>query len=39
MRSTVQALKSGEYLGGIARLWERDDLPAALADYVNLVRA
>jgi 23S rRNA (adenine2030-N6)-methyltransferase len=24
--------------GGIARLWERDDLPAPLADYVNLVR-
>jgi 23S rRNA (adenine2030-N6)-methyltransferase len=36
---SAQALKSGEYLDGIARLWERDDLPAALADYVNLVRA
>jgi 23S rRNA (adenine2030-N6)-methyltransferase len=36
---SAQALKSGEYLGGIARLWERDDLPAPLADYVNLVRA
>jgi 23S rRNA (adenine2030-N6)-methyltransferase len=35
---SAQALKSGEYLDGIARLWERDDLPAALADYVNLVR-
>ena len=34
-----QAQKSGEYLDGIARLWERDDLPPALADYVNLVRA
>jgi len=34
-----QALKSGEYEGGIARLWERDDLPPALADYVNLVKA
>jgi 23S rRNA (adenine2030-N6)-methyltransferase len=36
---SVQALKSGEYVDGIARLWERDDLPAALADYVNLVKA
>jgi 23S rRNA (adenine2030-N6)-methyltransferase len=36
---SAQAVKSGEYLDGIARLWERDDLPAPLADYVNLVRA
>jgi 23S rRNA (adenine2030-N6)-methyltransferase len=36
---STQALKSGEYEGGIARLWERDDLPPALADYVNLVKA
>jgi 23S rRNA (adenine2030-N6)-methyltransferase len=28
-----------EYETGIGRLWERDDLPAALADYVDLVRA
>jgi 23S rRNA (adenine2030-N6)-methyltransferase len=35
---SAQAIKSGEYLDGIARLWERDDLPAPLADYVNLVR-
>ncbi len=35
---SAQAVKSGEYLDGIARLWERDDLPPALADYVNLVR-
>jgi len=35
---SAQAVKSGEYLEGIARLWERDDLPAPLADYVNLVR-
>jgi 23S rRNA (adenine2030-N6)-methyltransferase len=34
-----QSLKSGEFEGGIARLWERDDLPKALADYVGLVRA
>lgn len=28
-----------EYETGIGRLWERDGLPAALADYVDLVRA
>ena len=32
------AQKKGEYEQGVARLWERDDLPEALADYVNLVR-
>jgi len=36
---SAQALKSGESEGGIARLWGRDDLPAALAEYVDLVRA
>jgi 23S rRNA (adenine2030-N6)-methyltransferase len=36
---SAQALKSGEYVDGIAKLWERDDLPKGLADYVNLVRA
>src|SRR5205807_1888060 len=36
---SAQALKSGESEGGIARLWERDDLPPALAEYVDLVRA
>ncbi len=35
---SAQAVKSGEYVDGIARLWGRDDLPPALADYVNLVR-
>lgn len=33
-----QAQKKGEYLQGIARLWSRDDLPAGVADYVQLVR-
>lgn len=33
------AHKTGEYLTGIARLWERADLPPALADYVGLVKA
>lgn len=32
------ALKKGEFEQGIARLWSRDDLPPALADYVALVR-
>jgi 23S rRNA (adenine2030-N6)-methyltransferase len=36
---SAQALKSGESEGGIARLWERDDLPPALAEYVDVVRA
>lgn len=33
------AHKTGEYLTGIARLWDRTDLPPAIADYVGLVRA
>ena len=32
------AQKKGEYLDGIARLWERTDLPAPVADYVERVR-
>lgn len=32
------AQKLGEYKEGIARLWGRNDLPASLADYVDLVR-
>jgi 23S rRNA (adenine2030-N6)-methyltransferase len=32
------AQKKGEFEQGIARLWGRDDLPAAVADYVDLVR-
>ena len=32
------AHKRDEYEQGIAKLWQRDDLPAALADYVALVR-
>ncbi len=32
------ATKNAEWEGGIARLWERRDLPPALADYVDLVR-
>jgi 23S rRNA (adenine2030-N6)-methyltransferase len=32
------AAKNAEYESGIARLWSRNDLPAPLADYVQLVR-
>ena len=33
------ATKNAEYESGIARLWAREDLPQALADYVGQVRA
>jgi 23S rRNA (adenine2030-N6)-methyltransferase len=33
------AAKNAEYESGIARLWERKDLPAPLAEYVKLVKA
>lgn len=33
------ATKLGEYSAGIGRLWERRDLPPAVAEYVALVRA
>ena len=36
---TGYATKLAEYEKGIGRLWSRDDLPAALAEYVTLVRA
>lgn len=36
---TGYATKLAEYEKGIDRLWSRDDLPAALAEYVALVRA
>lgn len=32
------ATQNAEYEGGIARLWQRDDLPAPLAEYVALVK-
>src|SRR3990170_5649383 len=32
------ALKKGEFEQGIGRLWDRDDLPEAVADYVARVR-
>lgn len=33
------ATQNAEYESGIARLWNRDDMPAALADYVALVKS
>ena len=33
------ALKNAEFRDGIGRLWERDDLPALLAPYMDSVRA
>lgn len=33
-----QATRTGEYLEGVARLWGRDDLPAAAADYLRIIK-
>ena len=33
------AVRNGEFRNGIALLWERNDLPEPVADYVNQVRA
>ncbi|QGZ38666.1 23S rRNA (adenine(2030)-N(6))-methyltransferase RlmJ [Pseudoduganella flava] len=35
---SVQATKTAEFETGIAPLWDRTDLPAPLAEYVNLVK-
>ncbi|HCY63176.1 MAG TPA: 23S rRNA (adenine(2030)-N(6))-methyltransferase RlmJ [Oxalobacteraceae bacterium] len=35
---STQAAKNAEFDTGIARLWDRDDLPEAVADYVGLVK-
>ncbi|MDG6403453.1 23S rRNA (adenine(2030)-N(6))-methyltransferase RlmJ, partial [Pseudomonas quasicaspiana] len=32
-----QASRTGEYLEGIARLWDAPDLPALAADYMQLL--
>ncbi len=37
--ASPQAAKNAEWKEGIGRLWERSDLPPALADYVAQVRA
>jgi 23S rRNA (adenine2030-N6)-methyltransferase len=33
-----QAQKNQEFLGGIGALWQREDLPGRVADYVNLIK-
>lgn len=33
-----EAQKNQEFIGGIGSLWQRDDLTACVADYVNLVK-
>lgn len=34
-----QTIKNREYENGIGKLWARDDLPTALRDYINFVKA
>ncbi|MEN3752840.1 23S rRNA (adenine(2030)-N(6))-methyltransferase RlmJ [Mangrovibacter yixingensis] len=36
--SSEQAERTGEYLEGIARVWDCPDLPEAMAPYINVVR-
>lgn len=36
--SGEHAERTGEYLEGIARIWQQDDLPAELEPYMNAVR-
>jgi len=33
------ATKNAEYETGVAKLWERTDLPPAVADYVDLIKS
>lgn len=35
---SAYALKNSEFASGIARLWQRDDLPDAVARYVQLIK-
>lgn len=35
---SAESEKTGEYLEGIARLWERNDLPEEVASYVNEIK-
>jgi 23S rRNA (adenine2030-N6)-methyltransferase len=37
--ASPEAQKKGEFEHGILRLWDRSDLPPAVADYVRLVQA
>lgn len=36
---SVEAQKNAEYRGGIERIWQREDTPAALAPYLAAIRA
>ena len=36
--SSEHAERTGEYLEGIARIWQQDDLPAELEPYVSVVQ-
>jgi len=36
---TGYAAKSAEYKTGIAKLWDRKDLPSSLADYIDVIKA
>lgn len=36
--SSEHAERTGEYLEGIARIWQQDDLPAELEAYINVVK-
>ncbi|MFE8115099.1 23S rRNA (adenine(2030)-N(6))-methyltransferase RlmJ [Brenneria goodwinii] len=36
--SGEHAARTGEYLDGIAKIWQRDDIPAELAPYMRAVR-
>jgi 23S rRNA (adenine2030-N6)-methyltransferase len=33
-----EAQKNQEFISGIGRLWQRDDLPACVVDYVNFIK-
>ncbi len=37
--SSAHAERTGEYLEGIARIWQQDDTPAELEPYLNVVSA
>ncbi|KPD03869.1 23S rRNA (adenine(2030)-N(6))-methyltransferase RlmJ [Moellerella wisconsensis] len=36
--TSEHAEKTGEYLEGIARIWEQSDIPAELAPYINVIK-
>ncbi len=38
MLNSAYALKNKEFVTGIAKLWQRDDLPNAVASYVQIVK-